>query len=169
MRGIILGLIFWSTISFAQTLKTDKNEIIFPLQKQHVHGSSIVGLPNGDMLVTWFQGSGERHADDVQIMGARLTKGSNTWSTPFLLADTPFIPDCNPVLFLNHEKKLFLVWIAVQANQWEESVLRVLTTTYYIKEGPPNWTWQDNILLKPGEEFAQEVSEKFNSGGKQRF
>ena len=32
---------------------------IFPLVSQHVHGSTIVELPNGDLLAAWFQGSGE--------------------------------------------------------------------------------------------------------------
>src|SRR5665648_118663 len=40
-------------------------ESVFPLQEQHCHGSSIVELPNKDLLVAWFQGSGERTADDV--------------------------------------------------------------------------------------------------------
>jgi len=31
---------------------------IFPLIKQHCHGSTIVELPNGDLLAAWFQGSG---------------------------------------------------------------------------------------------------------------
>nr|MCU0325449.1 exo-alpha-sialidase [Spirosomataceae bacterium] len=135
--------------------------LIFPIQEKHVHGSSIVNLPNGDMLAVWFEGSGERTADDVKIMGARLEKGKTAWSKPFLMADTPNIPDCNPVLFLNNEKKLFLIWIAVQANKWEQSILRFRTSTDYLKSGSPIWSWQDNILLKPNDDFAKEVARKF--------
>ena len=62
-------------------------DFIFPLQNEHVHGSSIVILPDGDLLAVWFQGSGERTADDVRIMGARLKKGMKTWTSPFLMAD----------------------------------------------------------------------------------
>lgn len=131
--------------------------LIFPLQPLHVHGSSIVELPNGDLLAAWFQGSGERGADDVRIMGARMKNGKGRWSVPFELADTPHLPDCNPVLFMV-ENKLFLVWIAVQANKWEYSVLRLRSTTTYGDEGPPAWEWQDNIFLKPGEEFAKAVA-----------
>src|SRR5436190_9617616 len=90
--------------------------LIFPRQEKHTHGSSLVSLPNGDFLCAWFMGSGERTADDVKIMGARLQKSAKVWSAPFLLADTYNIPDCNPVLFFNSKKKLFLVWIAVEAN-----------------------------------------------------
>ena len=135
--------------------------LIFPQQGQHVHGSSIVSLLNGDFLATWFQGSGERTADDVKIMGSRLKKGEKSWSEPFLMADTPNIPDCNPVLFLNDEGKLFLVWIAVQANVWEQSILRFRTSVDYEKSGAPVWNWQDNILLKPDQKFADEIKLKF--------
>ncbi|CAN5919131.1 hypothetical protein BH24BAC1_BH24BAC1_17520 [soil metagenome] len=134
--------------------------LLFPAQEQHVHGSSLVQLPNGDFLAAWFQGSGERTADDVQIMGTRLRKGGKSWSEPFLLADTPGLPDCNPVLFLNSKGKLFLVWIAVQANRWEQSILRFRTSTNYTKGGAPIWAWQDNILLKPDDRFAEEVAAK---------
>ena len=43
------------------------SELIFPLEKWHNHSSSVVELPNGDLLVCWFHGSGEREADDVLI------------------------------------------------------------------------------------------------------
>lgn len=138
-----------------------QQEIIFPFQDEHTHGSSIVQLPNGDILAAWFQGSGERTADDVRVMGARQKKGSKSWSVPFLMADTKGIPDCNPVLFLSKENKLFLFSVAVQANQWEYSILRFRTSSDYLSDGAPKWDWQDDILLKPGENFVDEVVKKF--------
>ena len=158
--------LFSVVLCFSQPVRAQhpavvRAELIFPEQAQHVHGSSLVALPNGDFLVAWFQGSGERTADDVQIMGARLRKGAKTWSAPFLLADTPNIPDCNPVLFLNSQGTLFLVWIAVQANLWEQSILRFKTSTNYTQSGAPAWNWQDNILLKPDDRFADEIAKRF--------
>lgn len=134
--------------------------LIFPAQDKHVHGSSLVALPNGDLLSVWFYGNGERNSDDVKLMGARLSKGTKVWSEPFLMADTPNLPDCNPVLFLNQKGKLFLVWIAVQSNRWEQSILRVKTSTNYTASGAPIWEWQDNILLKMDDRFAQEIATK---------
>ncbi|MEO8415955.1 MAG: exo-alpha-sialidase, partial [Ginsengibacter sp.] len=135
--------------------------LVFPMQPQHTHGSSIVSLPNGDVLAAWFQGSGERTADDVKIMGARLKKGSRVWTTPFLMADTYGLPDCNPVLFLNNHNKLFLVWIAVQAHKWECAILRYRTSIHYETDAAPSWNWQDNILLQPNDSFATETAIKF--------
>ena len=146
---------------FAQNKAIVNSMLIFPVQEKHVHASGIVSLPNGDFLAVWFYGSGERTSDDVKLMGARLEKGKTTWSEPFLMADTPNIPDCNPVLFLNRENKLFLVWIAVQANKWEQSILRFKTSTDYLKSGAPIWNWQDNILLKPDDNFGKEVAKRF--------
>ena len=150
------------SFSWAQLIPKEKvileEMLIFPIQEQHAHGSSIVSLPSGDLLAAWFQGSGERTADDVRIMGSRLSKGKKTWSKPFEMADTPHLPDCNPVLFLNDEGKLFLVWIAVQANRWEHSILKFRTSEDFLGSGAPVWNWQDNILLKPDEGFAEEVA-----------
>src|SRR6185437_13862376 len=103
---LLLALILLTNVvSYSQptTSKSPivKSILIFAPQNLHTHGSTLVNLPNGDFLAAWFEGSGERTADDVKIMGARLKKGDASWSKPFLLADTYNIPDCNPVLFLN--------------------------------------------------------------------
>ena len=165
LKLLLALILLMDGISYSQT-KTSKSPIvnsmlIFPPQKLHTHGSTIVDLPNGDFLAAWFEGNGERQADDVKILGARLKKGEDTWSEPFLMADTYNIPDCNPVLFLNHQHKLFLVWIAVEANRWEYSILRYRTSIDYNKSGAPVWNWQDNILLKPDDRFSKEVKSKF--------
>jgi predicted neuraminidase len=125
---------------------------IFPLVREHVHGSTIVELPNGDLLAAWFQGSGERRADDVRIMGARLPAGKMTWTAPFVMADVPGFPDVNPVLFLDHRKRLWLVWYTVIAHQWETSLPKYrISEDYLTGDGPPRWVWQDVIHVKPGD------------------
>jgi len=134
---------------------TGKEEIfktdLFTFQTQHVHGSSLVELPNGDLLAAWYEGSGERWADDVAIMGARLHKGKESWSTPFVLADVPDFPDINPVLFIDQQQQLWLLWYTVLANQWETSILKYrLSKDFQQQEGAPKWHWQDVIHPKPG-------------------
>lgn len=163
-RNVFFALLFFMNFAFGQ--KKPTGELLFPTQAQHVHASSIVELSNGDLLACWFQGSGERKANDVVINGARLRKGGSQWSKPFLMADTPGQPDCNPVIFLNNNDKLFLIWIAVQANRWETSILKVKTTTDYLNEIRPKWQWQDVLLLKPKEEFEKRVKEQFDQFGR---
>ena len=131
---------------------------IFPLVSQHVHGSTVVELPNGDMLAAWFQGSGERWADDVAIMGARLARrgglraGQKSWSKPFVMADVPGFPDINPILFMDPQNRLWLMWYTVLANQWETSLLKYrISEDYQRQDGAPEWHWQDVLHVKPGD------------------
>ena len=86
MRKIFLLSFFIAAINANPLFKEYS---IFPIQNKHVHGSSIIELPNGDLLSCWFHGSGERKANDVQIKGSRLKKGSNKWGDVFDMADTP--------------------------------------------------------------------------------
>lgn len=126
-------------------------ENIFPLQDQHCHGSSIVELPNKDLLVAWFQGSGERTADDVAIKGSRYNHKTHQWCEPFIFADVPDFPDINPVLFIDNNSRLWLVWYTVMAYQWESSILKYRISDNYMQEtGAPEWKWQDMIHIKPG-------------------
>ncbi len=148
-----------------------QKEFIFPLQKDHVHGSTLVELPDGSLLTAWFQGSGERWADDVQIIGARKKKNSKEWGRPFVLADVKEFPDINPVLFVDAKKRLWLIWYTVIANQWETSLINYRISDQYVgMEGAPKWNWQENLLVKagdktergmlPGDSFVKSVSEQ---------
>jgi predicted neuraminidase len=125
---------------------------IFSFVKEHTHGSTIVELSNGDLLAAWFQGSGERWADDVCIMGARLRKDDEKWSEPFIMADVPEFPDINPAMFIDPQNRLWLVWYTVIANQWETSLLKYrISENYMMSDGPPEWLWQDVLHVKPGD------------------
>ena len=138
-----------------------RQRLIFPLQSKHVHSSSVVECPNGDLMCAWFYGSGERVTLDVEIRGARLKQGDAAWSKVFPMADTPNLPDHNPVLFISPQQELWLYWIVVPADRWEDSLLRVRKARDYTGDGPPKWYWQDLLLLEPGDRFAEEMTRRF--------
>jgi len=124
-------------------------ENIFPFQQQHCHGSTIVELPNQDLLCAWFQGSGERTSDDVAIKGSRYNHKTHKWETPFVLADVSGFPDINPVLFIDPKSELWLTWYTVMAYQWSTSLLKTrISSNYMQKSGAPEWKWQDVIHVK---------------------
>lgn len=162
---LIPRVLFSISLGFAAVAAEPESELIFPLQDKHCHGSSVVECTNGDLIACWFYGSGERRANDVVIQGARLRKDAKEWSPVFLMADTPDHPDCNPVLYIDANDRLWLFWIVVQANRWERSLLKYRRADEYTDEGPPRWTWQDVILLQPGEEFAATTEERFKELG----
>lgn len=135
-----------------------QGEFIFPPNALHNHSSSIVETPQGDLLAVWFHGTGERWADDVLVQGARKRAGEAAWSEPFIMADTPDLPDCNPALFMDPRGVLWLLWIVVQDNQWGGSLLKYRTSDDYTQDGPPRWNWQDAIHVRP-----KELEERFVS------
>ncbi len=139
-----------------------QGELIFEPNAFHNHGSSIVETAEGDLIAAWFHGSGERQSDDVLIQGARRRKGATEWSEPFVMADTPDLPDCNPVLFIDTRGILWLFWITVQDNMWGGSLLKYRTSSKYADDGAPEWEWQDVIHTRPvdlEERFLKVVDE----------
>ena len=138
-------------------------EQIFELESLHNHGSSIVECPNGDLLACWFHGHGERSADDVLVQGARKPAGEKGWSKRFLMADSQDLPDCNPVMFVDPRGKLWLFWIAVQANEWGSSLLKYRISSDYQRAGPPRWDWQDVIHCRPKnfEQVLRKTAEEY--------
>jgi len=130
--------------------------LIFPLHAQHNHAPGIVECPNGDLLVSWYRGSGERKSDDVAVYGARRRKGSTTWSSPFLLADRPGFPDCNTCLMIDQNDHLWLFWPTILANTWESCLTNFRVSENYQDDGPPVWNREGLVLLKP-DDFQNEA------------
>ncbi len=134
-------------------------EDLFLPEKWHNHASCIVETPQGDLLVGWFHGSGERKADDVRVEGARLRRGSKHWSGRFVLADTPGFPDCNPCLLVDPRGQLWLFHVTITANLWESAVLKYRISSDYHRQGPPIWHTSEVLHVKPGPEFDATVAE----------
>lgn len=133
-------------------------ELIFPLEHWHNHASAIVETPNGDFIVCWFHGSGERQADDVIVEGARLRRGKTVWSPRFLMADTPGYPDTNCTMFIDPQNRLWLLWPTILANEWETALMKYRIASSYDADGPPRWTTNEVMHITPGPEFETTVN-----------
>ena len=122
----LMGLCLLASASVFGQIKAKPflaSELIFPLEHWHNHASCIVEAPNGDLLVCWFHGSGERQADDVIVEGARKKKGAQQWSPRFTMADTPGYPDTNCTMFVDPQGRLWLMWPTIMANLWESALM----------------------------------------------
>jgi predicted neuraminidase len=145
----------------AQAEPTHSAELIFPLEDWHNHGSCIVECPNGNLLVCWFHGSGERKSDDVLIQGAHFDTAAGKWSAPFVMADTPDFPDTNCCMIVDPQQRLWLLWPTIQANTWESALMKYKVASDYATPGKvPNWTTEKVLHIKPGENFPSVVREK---------
>lgn len=81
------------------------------------------------------------------------------------MADSPHLPGCNPVLYVDSRGTLWQFWIRVVANRCEHSLLMCRRTTDYKADGPPKWQWQDAITLVPGEDFPDVLQAKLQEAG----
>ena len=136
-------------------------ELIFPLDDQHNHASGVVECPNGDLLVSWYRGHGERSSDDVAVYGARRRQGATDWSEPFVMADTPGFPDCNTCMMIDRDGRLHLFWPLVVANSWESCLTKQRTSVDFEKDGSPTWEGESLVLLKP-DDFAPAANAELN-------
>jgi predicted neuraminidase len=135
-----------------------ESELIFTPEHWHNHASCIVECANGDLLVCWFHGSGERQADDVKVEGARLKRGARQWSPRFTMADTPGYPDTNCTMFIDPQGRLWLLWPTILANEWHTALMKYKISSRYQAEGAPQWDLQEVLHVTPGQEFVDTVN-----------
>lgn len=158
---LILLAAFGFGISVVAAEPAYQAELVFPLESWHNHGSSIVEAPNGDLIVCWFHGSGERKSDDVRILGARRPAKTGTWTAPFEMADTPEFPDTNCCMIIDPNNRLWLFWPTIQANLWESALMNYkISDDYQSGDGSPIWKKEKVMHMKPGPEFETSVREK---------
>jgi len=138
-----------AALAMAQPADAPKHsaELVFPLHAKHNHAPGIVEFPNGDLLVSWYRGSGERSADDVAVLGARKVNGA--WGESFVMADRKGFPDCNTAMMLDARGKLWLFWPTILANSWESCLTNFAVSKDFAGPGSPKWDREGLILLKP--------------------
>jgi predicted neuraminidase len=119
MRQNLIPLLLLSVLAlptFANAAPTSQEFIFTSAPFPSAHASTIVELPNGDLLAAWFGGTAEG-ASDVAIWASRRT--ARNWSAPFELVREPNIACWNPVLFHSADGKLWLYYkFGPSARTW---------------------------------------------------
>ena len=128
-----------------------ESDLIFPPERFHNHSPSIVETPGGQLLACWFHGQGERKDNSLVILAARKRKGVTAWSAPFVIADNKNLPDQNPTLFIDPQKRLWLFWISSLDNEVRGHFLKYRISSDYEGDGVPNWDWQNALVAFPKE------------------
>ena len=146
---VAIGLAMTQPLALAENPRFETSPIFAP-EKKHNHASCVVELANGDVFAVWYNGTGERSADDVVIQGARLKKGKTAWEPRFIVADTPGYPDCNPALFAAPDKTVWLVWPTIIDHRWEGALLKYAV----VKDesglvDPPVWSREGVMHITP--------------------
>lgn len=132
-----------------------RDVFVFPdtPSRGHVHASTLVELPNGDLLVAWYE-NGPQHpgfrytgpdrdkSDDVRIAAARWRHGEAGWGTPFVLADTYGVSDNNPALGVDRRGRLWLfhpTLLGVPERPWSSALLQYHVASAYEGDGALRW------------------------------
>ena len=104
-----LALVFLGSVSMAISAPFYRADFLFERNERYPesHGSTLVQLPNGDLLAAWYAGSREK-GSDVVILAVRRLANSDHWGAPYILTDDPKHSDGNPVLFVDQND---VVWI----------------------------------------------------------
>jgi len=91
------------------------------------HASTIIQLPDGDMLCAWYSGKNEG-AKDVAVWASRFDRKANKWTPPYVLADTPKKPEGNPVLFAAPDGKIYLYFVTIEGLNWAMSSIKYMVS-----------------------------------------
>ncbi len=163
MRTLAVSILGWVALAVGSAPAraeepTIRRRPVFPREARHNHASCLVERPDGSLLVAWYRGSGERTADDVQVMGARLAKGAEAWGGRFVMADTPGYPDLNPALFSAPEGPLWLVWPTVLDHRWEGALLKFAVADRDAGPGAPTWDREGVFHVTPPSGFDREIA-----------
>jgi predicted neuraminidase len=99
-----------------------EKQLIFPPDARWPsnHAVSVIVLPDGDLLASWFAGTREG-APDAAIWSSRC---DGSWSEPGLVADTQGKPDGNSVLWLDGEGRLRVWYVTMMGRGWASCVVR---------------------------------------------
>lgn len=148
MTRLALGALLFGCIMLSQSMPGDEDPVfesrmIFEGTKRYPssHCSTITQVPDGAMLSAWYAGAAEK-AKDVAILGAKLDAKAENWSEPFVLHDTENLSDGNPVLYTNPWKRVWLFFVTIMGDSWNESSIFAKTSDDSGK------TWSEPATLR---------------------
>jgi len=107
---------------------------------EYKHPCTITQLDNGDLYIAYYGGSGE-YEDDSKVWGMRKPAGSNSWSPPECIADTPFRGEGNPVVWQAPDGLVWLFYVQRYGDTWSDSRVKGKIS----KDGAT--TWSDSFML----------------------
>ena len=90
---------------------------------KYKHPASIEELANGDLYIAYYGGDGE-YADVTAVYGMRKKKGETKWSSPKIIADTPFYSDGNAVIWQAPDGVAWLFYVCRFGDTWSTSRIK---------------------------------------------
>lgn len=107
---------------------------------RYKHPACITGLRNGDLYLVYYGGAGE-YATETSVFGARLKKGSATWTAPHAIARDPFRSLGNAVVWQAPDGVVWLFYVARFGETWSTSRIQAKVSSDNAE------TWSDAFMI----------------------
>lgn len=109
------------------------------------HPASFDILENGDIYLAYYGGGGE-YVDDSCVWGMRKPKDTGSWTTPVVIADTPFLSEGNPVVWQAPDGLVWLFYVQRYGETWSESRIKAKIS----RDGAQTWSDSMMVAWEPG-------------------
>jgi predicted neuraminidase len=142
MRTLLIVLVSLSGIALAQVdgdIVTEK-VIGSEFPGKYKHPASFDQLDNGDLYLAYYGGDGE-YEDNSKVWGMRKKAGEDSWSTPVVIADTPFRAEGNPVIWQGPDGVVWLFYVQRYGDTWSESRIKGKISQ------DAGSTWSDSFMV----------------------
>lgn len=122
-------------------------EIITPSAPggKYKHPTTFTELDNGDLYLAFYGGSGE-YSTDTAVYGSRKKAGSEEWSQPKVIADTPFVSEGNPVVWQAPDETVWLFYVVRYGDTWSTSRIQAKIST----DGAASWSDPTILTFEQG-------------------
>ncbi|NLP48653.1 MAG: exo-alpha-sialidase [Clostridiales bacterium] len=125
-------------------IRTKSKEMVFDeltAPTPSCHASTVLPLPNGDVVVSWFGGK-EEGDNDVDVWVS--VKSGGKWQKAVRVTADPNVPHWNPVLFLRQDGVIYLYFkVGQKVPVWG---------TWLSKSNDGGITWSEPFEIVPGDE-----------------
>ncbi len=110
------------------------------VSRRYKHPATITELDNGDLYIAYYGGDGE-YEGDTAVYGMRLVKGTNEWTEPAIIADTPNRSEGNAAVWQGPDGNVWLFYITNYGPTWSSARIK------YKVSNDGAHTWSDSSML----------------------
>ncbi|MDH5509120.1 MAG: exo-alpha-sialidase [Nitrospinota bacterium] len=117
-----------------------------PKSEGKPHGSSMVELPGGDILATWYAATEETNSE-AQIFGAVWSRKKWAWGKPYVIIPRGYSKSVgNTSLYMDDEGIIWLFFAAVRIGGWSGSNIDYVQS----RDGGKTWTEGETLVSSLG-------------------
>ena len=139
LASILAMCIFVVPGSLIAADKDLHTEVVIPFDSKapgpYRHPCMFDELDNGDLYAVYYGGAGE-YEGDTAVYGLRKPHGSDSWTKPAVIADTPGLSEGNAVVWQGPNGKVWLFYLTRYGETWSTSRIKYKTSN----DGGHTWT-----------------------------